>query len=260
MSDSSNGWIKLHRSIIDSKLWSCSDATFRTAVYLLLEANHEPNWWRRVRIERGQCVRSLTRISADCNLSRKAVRYALDVLAEDEFLTIDYPLGAQQGHRITICKYDTYQAKEVKEGTRGAREGNTQGNTQGNTNKNEKNEENEKNTPQTPQGGKSPSRMSKTEKKRHKVSENSELMIRIGRWFGRQSDTLWSIYEAEALDQINPPENVVDGLESYYTAKINEMDIRRKSIETLLNNWNTEVDRAREFVRKQKQQNGRLAL
>lgn len=141
-----DGWIQLHREIIDSKLWSCSDATFRVAIYLLLEANHEPAYTKsRVYVKRGQCVRSITRISDDCYLSRKAVRYALKVLQEDEFLVIDYPQGAQRGHRITICKYDTYQAKKEAKGTDGSSGGSSAGSSGGTTNNNENNGDNENN-------------------------------------------------------------------------------------------------------------------
>jgi len=141
------GWVAIHRCIIDSKLWSCSDATFRVAVYLMLEANHEPHPVRRIKIERGQTVRSITRISDDCNLSRKAVRHALKILAQDEFLITDEPFGAQQGHRITICNYATYQPKKNGRGTERAHEGNHAGNT----NNNEDNDKNElEDTPVVP--------------------------------------------------------------------------------------------------------------
>jgi hypothetical protein len=139
------GWIKLHRSILDSKLWSCSEATIKIAFYLLLSANHEPAFVRRVRIGRGQTVRSLSMISEACFLSRKAVRYALKVLEEDGFIQIDEPFGAQQGHRISICKYEPYQLREKDMGTVGAHQGTQQGTQQGNTNKNDKNNKNENN-------------------------------------------------------------------------------------------------------------------
>jgi hypothetical protein len=53
------------------------------------------------------------------------------------FITIDQPFGAQQGHRITICNYVTYQSDEYRRGTGGAHEGNNEGNTN-NKEKNEK--------------------------------------------------------------------------------------------------------------------------
>ena len=118
-SSNTNGYIKLHRTILDSKLWSCSDATFRVAVYLLLSANHKTGFTRRVEIKPGQCVRSISMISENCNLSRKAVRYALSLLASDSFVAIDEPFGAQRGHRISICKWDSYQLSDEERGTEG---------------------------------------------------------------------------------------------------------------------------------------------
>lgn len=144
-----NGWIRLHRRIIDSRLWSCTDSTFRVAVYLLLSANHDKRWVRRVLIERGQCVRSLTQISADCNVTRNTTRYALKILKQDGFLSIDEPFGTQQGHRITICNYDTYQDDNGNNHT-----GTTHGLTHGlTTNKNVKNDKKEKTPPVNPPAG-----------------------------------------------------------------------------------------------------------
>lgn len=110
------GWIKLHRDMLDSKLWSCSDATFRVAMYLLLSANHKEKYHRRIKIKRGQCIRSLTMISEDCGVSKKAVRHALKILKSDKFIAIDEPFGAHRGSRITILKYDKYQSEDNTEG------------------------------------------------------------------------------------------------------------------------------------------------
>ena len=84
-------------------------------------------------------------ISEACNLSRKAVRYAIETLKGDKFIEIDEPFGAQQGHRITVCKYATYQTSEDVKGTEGINEGSNAGSNEGNTNKNDKNDKNEKN-------------------------------------------------------------------------------------------------------------------
>ena len=118
-----NGWIKLHRDILDSKLWSCSDATFRVAIYLILSANHSTRHYRRIEIQRGQCVRSLTMISEACHMSRQAARYAIQTLKADKFIEVDEPFGAQQGHRITVCKYATYQNCGDERGTEGTNKG-----------------------------------------------------------------------------------------------------------------------------------------
>ena len=123
MSEQALGYVKIYRCIIDSKLWSCSDATLRLALFLLLSANHKPRYYNRILIERGQCIRSLTQISDACHLSRKAVRYGLRVLETENFISTDRPFGAQQGHRITICKYETWQSENEYKGTAGAQQG-----------------------------------------------------------------------------------------------------------------------------------------
>jgi len=130
------GFILLSRQLLESKLWSCSDATFRVAIYLLLSANHAPKWFKRVEIKRGQSCRSLGRIADDCGLSVKAVRYALKILKKDGFILIDSPFGAYRGHRITILKYDTYQDPDSYKGKPGASQGSSQGTSQGSTNNN----------------------------------------------------------------------------------------------------------------------------
>ena len=101
----------------------------------MLSANHQERHVRRILLKPGQCVRSITMIAEDCGLSRKAVRYAIGVLKSDGFIQIDEPFGAQKGHRLTVCKWATYQSEKRRRGT----DGSSQGNTQGATNKNGKN-------------------------------------------------------------------------------------------------------------------------
>lgn len=110
------GWIRLWRDVLDSQLWSSSDATFRVAIYLLLSVNHEPAWFKGVRVERGQCIRALRTVAQECHLSLKAVRYAMATLEKLEgedgtpFVLVDHPFGAQGSSRFTVCKYEHYQA------------------------------------------------------------------------------------------------------------------------------------------------------
>jgi len=92
------------------------------------------------------------------------------------------------------------------------------------------------------------SRLTVPQKKRKKVKHNTELMVRVGRLKNRGSDTLWNIYEAEALLEIHIVEDELRLLEVFYGAHINkDRDTRRHSLETLMNNWNGEVDKARDY-------------
>ena len=92
-------------------------------------------------------------------------------------------------------------------------------------------------------------RLSDSQKKRTKVPENSKAMIRIGKWFHRKESTLWTLHEAEALAEIMPlDKDSFLALEWYYLAEIDKAeDYRRRDLMTLLNNWQTEIDRAKRW-------------
>lgn len=75
---------------------------------------------------------------------------------------------------------------------------------------------------------------------------NSPMMERIGRWFGRGKDTIWTVHEAGLLTLLAPSLAEIDLLEEFYLAQIDaEKDYRRRNLATLLNNWSGELDRAR---------------
>jgi hypothetical protein len=96
-----------------------------------------------------------------------------------------------------------------------------------------------------PKGWKS---LTREERKRRKVEANSPTMQRIGKFFGRKPETLWTIAEGAALFEIKPPAEEVDLLARYYALPLDkEADYRRRDLQTLLNNWQGEVDRARSF-------------
>ena len=87
-------------------------------------------------------------------------------------------------------------------------------------------------------------RLTETQKKRVKVSEITPTMKLIGSWFGRKPSTKWSVYEAEALEVVSPTDEELEVMGKYYTATILNDDFRRRNVETLLNNWTGEMDRA----------------
>lgn len=72
------------------------------------------------------------------------------------------------------------------------------------------------------------------------------IKARIGSWFSRRDSTIWSAKETKALKAVvalqTPPEDI-DALEARY--KSGNPYLRRDII-TLLNNWNTEIDRAKQ--------------
>lgn len=81
------------------------------------------------------------------------------------------------------------------------------------------------------------------------------LAQRIGNWFKRRPTTPWSPKELKAVRTVlalKTPAEDVALLEEFYTATIpSDSDFRRHDIMTLLNNWNTEIDRARRWKSEQ---------
>lgn len=77
----------------------------------------------------------------------------------------------------------------------------------------------------------------------------TETMLRFGRIFRCRVTKVWDKKELKALREIEPvDEEDFRVIEKYYTAKIPaDKDYRRKNLIVLLNNWNGEVDRARNF-------------
>ncbi len=91
-------------------------------------------------------------------------------------------------------------------------------------------------------------RKSKTEQKQIKVLKNNEKMIYIGKWFGRSESTLWNVKEAKILQNLNPSREEVLLMGKYYTHDKANKPLR-KSLEVLLNNWSSEIDRANTHIK-----------
>lgn len=75
---------------------------------------------------------------------------------------------------------------------------------------------------------------------------NSPLMIHLGKFFNRRATTRWSAAERKALKKLTPIDaEDIELLERYYLEEIPQGDdYRRRDLETLLNNWTKEIDRA----------------
>jgi hypothetical protein len=86
-----------------------------------------------------------------------------------------------------------------------------------------------------------------------RVSENSALMVQIGKWFGRKESNLWTRDDADKLTRINPDPEDLENMENWFSQPKSEVvritghDARQTALTTLLNNWQTAADRARTF-------------
>lgn len=154
------GWIKLHRALSKSDLWTSEPFTRGQAwADLLMLANHAPKIIRirgvRVEINRGEVGWSEVKLAERWKWSRGKLRRFLSELKNDERIV-------QQADnitaRISIINYDKYQCddtpNDTAEDTTDGQQTVQQTDSKRYTNKNDKNDKNEKNninTPLTPQ-------------------------------------------------------------------------------------------------------------
>lgn len=84
--------------------------------------------------------------------------------------------------------------------------------------------------------------------------DESEILLRIGGWFGRRKTTPWTEKEMRAFRLLKIDPEDMELLNVYYSDpegldRKMQKDIRRRDLITLLNNWPGEVDKARTWVR-----------
>lgn len=106
-----NGWIKLHRKILDWE-WFTSPSTLQLFIYLLLRANKEDKKWRGILIKRGQLVTSVATISEETKLSTQQVRTSLNRLKSTNEITSK---TTNRFTLVTVCKYESYQLYDEEE-------------------------------------------------------------------------------------------------------------------------------------------------
>lgn len=99
-----DGWIKLHRKILEWEWWDDPN-TFRVFLWLLLKANHADSNWHGMIIKRGQLVTSYENCAKGTSLTVSKIRTIFDKLNGTELtrkITNKYQI-------ITITNYDFYQ-------------------------------------------------------------------------------------------------------------------------------------------------------
>ena len=109
----SEGWIKLHRELLNKSIWTCSTPAQKVIlITLLMMANHEGREWefkgKRIKLQPGQFITSLPAIAklAGDGVSIRNIRTALKRFEEYEFLTDE---STANGRLITICNWERYQ-------------------------------------------------------------------------------------------------------------------------------------------------------
>lgn len=108
------GWIKLHRSLLESDVWTCEPFSRGQAwVDLLLLANHKDSFFykrgNKIDVKRGQLGRSSVELSDRWKWSRSKVSKFLKDLEKEQQINVKKSAVTQI---VTIINYDEFQSKE----------------------------------------------------------------------------------------------------------------------------------------------------
>ena len=102
------GWIKLHRSLLEWEWFTDSNA-LHVFMYLLLTANIKDVKYKGFMVPKGSLITTTKKISDNTRVSAMSVRTALNKLKISEQISIK---TTNKFTLITICNYEKYQAKE----------------------------------------------------------------------------------------------------------------------------------------------------
>jgi len=141
------GWIKLHRSVLDHDLWLCEKFTKGQAwIDLILGANHKDGFFyvrgNKVELKRGQNGRSELTLAKRWRWSRGKVRRFLNELKMVHMVELKRDTKTTI---TTICNYDKYQQICTTDSTTDGQQTVQQTDNRRYTNKNVENEKNVKN-------------------------------------------------------------------------------------------------------------------
>ena len=138
-----DGWIKLHRKMLDSIVFQDAKL-FHVWCYCLLKANHKDKETifngQKVFVKRGQFIWGRHKAAEHLNMPGSTAERKLKVLEELNKVSLKVN---RRFTMLTVCKYNTYQSKDVQD-EQLMNNPRTSDEQVMNTNKNDKNDKNEK--------------------------------------------------------------------------------------------------------------------
>ena len=99
------GWIKLHRQILEWE-WYSDNNCFRLFLHLILKANHKEKRFKGIELRVGSIVTSRDLLARETGLSSQQIRTALTKLILTNEITSK---TSSQGTIIQIVSYEKYQ-------------------------------------------------------------------------------------------------------------------------------------------------------
>ena len=100
-----NGWVKLHRSLLDWEWYGDTNVT-RLFLHLLLKANHKDKSWQGNTVKAGQLITGRKVLSKETGLTEQQIRSSLDKLKSTNEITIE---STSRYSMITVVAWDSYQ-------------------------------------------------------------------------------------------------------------------------------------------------------
>ena len=113
--NTSNGWVKLYRDLLNDELWKdCNTNQKVMMITILLMANHEKNTWifngEKYTANAGEFITSLKSLSENSGLTIQAVRSALLKLEKFNFITMK---TTNRNRLIKVINWGKYQDYNV---------------------------------------------------------------------------------------------------------------------------------------------------
>jgi len=99
------GWIKIHRKLLDWEWWDSSD-TLKVFLYLLLTGNLTDKLWHGVSLKRGQLVTSYSTVSQQTKIPYQTVRTIFERLKSTGEITVK---TTNKYSIVTINNFNQYQ-------------------------------------------------------------------------------------------------------------------------------------------------------
>ena len=101
-------WIKLHRKVIESQVFSDGEL-FRLWTYLLVRANYKPSFFRGIRIEIGQVAFSQRMLVETLGVSRGTIQRHLKKLEDMGNISVN---ASRDFSVVTINQWSSYQTAD----------------------------------------------------------------------------------------------------------------------------------------------------
>jgi DNA replication protein DnaD len=112
------GWVKLHRILLDDPIWKCTTPIHKAVfITLLLDVNYSENEWewqgKPFKCKAGQLITSLDSLASKCGkkITPANVRSALDKFVKYGFITNE---STKTGRLITIVNWEKYQINDAE--------------------------------------------------------------------------------------------------------------------------------------------------